>query len=371
MMLTITQVPYNALIIAHERMGVYAYVEILNVTLKLLIVFLLTIGDFDKLKLYAVLVLAVSMIIMMVYRVYCMRNFQESHFRFAWRKEILKPMLSFTGWDFYGNICTTTRLQGTNFLINNFFGVVANAASSIATTVNGVVEGFTGSVITAFRPGIIKNYSKQNWEEMQSLIINAIKFSSLLLIMLAIPILFETSYLMDLWLGKVPEYVVLFIRLILVMNSIAVINAIIKIGIHATGNIKRLSLYTGTIYLLSIPVSYLFLKFGFNAGFVYMVNIVSNLLILSLNLWILKKQVNKIRILPILQVIAISVIIALLSMSLIFFICKGVEVGFYRLLAITLCDIIVMPLFTYMFALNKIQRINVKNYLLGKLHFNK
>lgn len=370
-MLAITQVPYNALIIAHERMEVYAYIEILNVVLKLLIVYLLTVGNFDKLKLYAVLVLAVSVIVMTIYRIYCMRNFSESHFRFVWKKEIFKPMLSFTGWDFYGNICTTTRLQGTNFLINNFFGVATNAASGIATTVNGVVEGFTGSIITAFRPRIIKNFSQENWKEMQSLINNAIKFSSLLLIMVAIPVLFETSYLIDLWLGQVPEYVVLFIRLILAMNSIAVINAIIKIGIHATGNIKRLSIYTGTIYLLSLPVSYVLLKFGFNAGIVYIVNFMSNILILSLNLWILKKQVGKIRILPILRVIAISAIIALLSMSLIFFICKELNAGFYRLLAITLCDIILIPLFTYLFALNKFQRIYVNNYVLRFLHFNK
>ena len=367
-MLSITQVPYNASIIAHERMGVYAYIEILNVTLKLLIVYLLTIGHFDKLKMYAVLVLSVSVIVMMVYRIYCMRNFHESHFRFVWKREILKPMLSFTGWDFYGNMCVTARQQGMNFLINNFFSVVANASSSIATTVNGIVSSFASNIITAFRPRIIKSYSQQNWEEMQSMINNAIKFSSLFLIMLAIPILFETSFLIDLWLGQVPEYVVAFIRLILITNCVSMTNNVIIIGIHATGKIKRISFLTGTMYLLSIPVSFIFLKLGYAAESVYIISLMSSVFIVSLNLWILKKQVCGIRILPILRVIAISILIALFSGILIYFVYIGMEAGFRRLVVITLWCIVLISLFTYLFALDKNQRKYVTHFLLSKLY---
>ena len=367
-MLSITQVPYNASIIAHERMGVYAYIEILNVTLKLLIVYLLTIGHFDKLKMYAVLVLSVSVIVMMIYRIYCMRNFHESHFRFVWKREILKPMLSFTGWDFYGNMCVTVRQQGMNFLINNFFSVVANASSSIATTINGIVGGFASNIITAFHPRIIKSYSQQNWDEMQGMTNNAIKFSTLFLVMLSIPILFETSFVINLWLGQVPEYVVSFIRLILIANCVAMINSVIAIGIHATGEIKLISFLTGTLFLLAVPLSYLFLKFGCRAESVYVISLFSNISIVSLNLWILKRQVNEIRILPILHVIAVAILISLLTMVSISFICKGMEPGFLRLIAVTLCDIIVMLLFSYFIALNKNQRAFVNNYLLRKLH---
>ena len=139
-MLGITQAPYNASIIAHEKMGVYAYVEILNVTLKLLIVYLLVIGDFDKLKLYAVLVLAVSVLIMLIYRIYCIRMFQETHFHFVWKKDILKPLLSFSGWNLYGNLGNMFQQQGTNFVINFFFGVVMNAAMSVGLTVANTVN---------------------------------------------------------------------------------------------------------------------------------------------------------------------------------------------------------------------------------------
>ena len=367
-MLGFTQVPYNASIIANERMGVYAYIEILNVSLKLLIVYLLPVFELDKLKLYAVLVLAVSVIVMMTYRIYCMRNFPESHFRFVWKKDILRPMLSFTGWDFYGNMCVTARVQGTNFLINNFFGVVANAASSIATTVNGAVSGLASNIITAFRPRIVKSYSQQNWVEMQSMLDNAVKFSTLFLITLSIPILFETSFILQLWLGEVPAYVVPFVRLTLITNCFGVINSVITIGIHSTGNIKRLSVFTGTLYLLTLPVSFLFLKLGYDAQIVYVVTLFSSILILMIDLWILKKQVNNIQILTTLKNIAIPILIGVFSVFVLFFFFTRIDIGFKRLVLLTICDVLIMSLFTYTLGLNSNQRNYVNNYMLSKLH---
>ncbi len=370
-MLGFTQVPYNASIIAHEKMDIYAYVEILNVSLKLLIVFLLKLVYNDKLIVYAVLMLAVSFVVMMVYRIYCMRNFAETKFRFVWKKEIFKPMLSFTGWDFYGNMCFTIRQQGSNFLINNFFGVVANASSSIATTVNSAISGLSSNIITAFRPRIIKSYSQQNWDEMQSMINNAIKFSTLFMLTLTVPVLFETSFIVQLWLGEIPKYVESFIRLTLLANCVGIINTVIVIGIHATGRIKRLSLLTGTLFMLTIPVSFFFLKLGYDAAVVYGISLVSNVLVVFSDIWILKNLIKEIRVLPILRVIANSVLIALCAIVLVSFVYRGLEVGFHRLVTITICDILIMIILIYIFALNKNQRSYVKDYILNKLHLNK
>lgn len=373
--IAITQVPYNSLIIAHERMNVYAYVEILNVTLKLLIVYFLRIGNFDKLKLYGFFVLFVSILIMLIYRIYCIRNFPESRFILIWNKDILKPMLSFSGWDLYGNICMTTRHQGTNILINHFFGVIANASVSIATTVSGVIEGFTGSMITAFRPRIIKSYSQNDWVQMQSMLNNAIKFSTLFLIMLVIPILLETHFFINIWLGDVPKYLVSFIRILLIINSFGTINLVVRTGIQATGNIKRLSFYTGTIYLLTIPTSFLFLKLGFEAYIVYIVNLCSNILILSLNLWILKKQVKNVSVLSILSVILRVYTIGILTALPLILLSININSGLLRVLLISLFDIIVLSLLTYVIVLNKAQREFVKNrlkkiyYKVGKLFY--
>ena len=193
-MIGITQAPYDASIISHEKMNVYAYVEILNSLLKLAIVYLLVLGHFDKLKLYAVLTLAVSVTIMMIYRVYCLRHFKETRFHWVWDKAILKPMLSFSGWDLYGNACVTARQQGINFLINMFFGVTLNAASSIATTVNGMVQGLVFNVITAFRPQIIKRYAQKKIDEMQDLMEKAIEITIILFGILFVPCFFEMPF---------------------------------------------------------------------------------------------------------------------------------------------------------------------------------
>ena len=278
-MLGITQVPYNATIIAHEKMDIYAYVEILNVTLKLLIVYLLTIGNFDKLILYALLVFAVSVIIIMVYRIYCIRHFPESHFHWIWNPTILKPLISFSGWDLYGNGCVAVRQQGTNFLINMFFGVMYNAASGIASTVQGIVLGFTHQILTAFRPQIIKLYASGARDEAVEMIYRATKLSSLLIVVIAIPLCFQMDFILRLWLKTVPPCATIFCRLLLVSASLNIMRSAMMVGIHATGQIKRMSFLTGTSYLICVIVIWVGYKCGLSVEFAYVVVAVQNLLL--------------------------------------------------------------------------------------------
>ncbi len=179
-LVTITQVPYNACIIAHENMNVYAYIEIANVLMKLGIVYLLVVIGGNKLIIYGILVLVVNIIVASLYRIYCLRKFSESHFRYVFDKSILKPMLSFSGWDLYGNMCVTARTQGIVMLINVFFGVAVNAAASIATTVFSTLSSFASNIIMAFRPQIIKQYAAGESEEFNKLLMNCIKFSGTL-----------------------------------------------------------------------------------------------------------------------------------------------------------------------------------------------
>ena len=190
-MLGITQVPYNATIIAHEKMNVYAYVEILNVCLRLLIVYLLVIGDFDKLILYSILTFSVSVLIMSIYWVYCIRHYEETKFHFIWKKDILKPMLSFSGWDLYGNASVTARTQGVSMLLNMFFGPLMNAAAGIATQVQNAVMAFAGNFIVAVRPQIVKQYAAGEYESMFKLLKEAIVLCFTLLSLLSVPLMCE------------------------------------------------------------------------------------------------------------------------------------------------------------------------------------
>ena len=234
-------------------------------------------------------------------------------------------------------------------------------------TVNVIVGGFASNIITAFRPRIIKNYSQQQWDEMQAMINNAIKYTLLFFILLAIPLFFETSTALKIWLGNVPQYAESFIRLILIANALGVINTIIVIGIHATGNIKRLSFLTGTFYLLSIPIAYLFLRFGHSANIVYVVYALSNLAIVGINLWIIRQEIAEIRILQILREVVLVILVALLSAGLIYPIYSNWESGLLRLILVTICDLIILPSLAYIISLNSEQRAMVRKIISSKL----
>ena len=164
-----TQVPYNACIIAHERMNVYAYVEILKTALRLVILYLLIVSDFDKLLFYAILSLLVDVFITIIYRIYCIRHFEECRFRFTFDKDILKPMLSFSGFDMFTGLCANVNFQGIPYFINIVFSVVMNAAVGIVITVTNVFRSFVGNITTAFRPQIVKLYAQEKYTEMMDI----------------------------------------------------------------------------------------------------------------------------------------------------------------------------------------------------------
>lgn len=361
-MLAITQVPYNATIIAHENMNVYAYVEILNSVLKLLIVYLLTIGDFDKLILYAVLMLAVSVTVMMTYRIYCVRHYSESHFHWVWDKTYLKPLLSFSGWDLYGNMSVTVRQQGINFLINMFFGVVFNVASSIATTVNGMVTGFAYNLIQAFRPAIIKEYAAGNIKEMEIMIGNAAKYTVLLFGCMLTPLIFELPFVMELWLGNVPEKAVDFCRLLLIASLFNLINNVIGIGIHATGNIKRISLVTGSLIFACVPFVYLLFEFNFNIDWAYIILINNTIMVLITDTIILKIQISEINISKIYKDVLQSILIVSLATIVVWFINMNLPQSFIRMIIEIIINLVVVATFLW-FLLGKKRMLFLKKMI--------
>lgn len=314
MAVQVTQVPYNALIISYEKMDVYAYVELLNVFLKLGIVYLLMIGNFDKLIWYAVLVFVVNAIVAFTYRLYCIRNFDTCQFRWVIKKEEFIPMLSFSGWDLYGNMCYSVRQQGINILINLFYGVAYNAASSIASSVQGIISSLSANVIQAFRPQIVKNYSQNKIAEMQSLMANALKYTFLLFLLIAVPASLEMETIMKLWLGQVPDYAPAFCRVMLCISMLNLINNILCVAIASTGKMKRVSFISGSIYLLSIPVIYfLFKNFVNNAIYAYVVSFFILMMVVTVNFVIVKKQIPSIEVRPIIGSCLKAVVIALIA----------------------------------------------------------
>lgn len=369
-MISITQVPYNACIIAHEKMDIYAYVEMLNIILKLLIIYLLVIGNLDKLILYSLLTLIVSVAIAMIYRIYCTKNFDEARIHFIVEKDVIKPILSFSMWDLYGNFSVTVRSQGRNFLINMFFGVIYNAASSVATTVAGTVLGFTGTIVQAFRPHIIKLYAQKKIEEMQIAASNAIKYSLLLMSLMAVPLIIEADYVFKLWLVEVPPYTVVFCRLILISSALGIVNTVVSSIIHATGDIKRISIITGTIYWMHLPFIYVAFKLGANVTSSYVVEVFGVICIVLLNLFIAKHNVPELSKRNFIKSIIIALLVIAPASIVTYVITLHLGQSILRLLLSIVCNMIIVVVLSYCIILDDNTRLKVSQKLASFLKFN-
>lgn len=292
MMVYMVSVPYNAMIIAHERMNVFAWVSIAEVSLKLFIVFMLQWFGFDKLKFYAVLTFSVSLIIRFIYGFYCSRHFKESKFRCYWDKPLFKTLVDYAGWNLWGNIAGVLHGQGVNVLLNIFFGPVVNAARGIAYQVSSAVNQFVANFQMAMNPQIIKSNAVDDLKYMHQLIFRGAKYSFFLLLTLSLPILLETDQILKLWLKTVPEYTVIFTRLVIINVLIDCISGPLMTAAQASGKIKLYQSVVGGLLILNLPFSYLFLKLGFQPQVTIYISIGISIIALTLRLLILKNLVK-------------------------------------------------------------------------------
>lgn len=261
-MVMILSVPYNAAIIANERMSAFAYISVLDVSLKLLVVFLLDHLGYDKLKLYSILLFGVAMISRMIYGIYCKKHFEEAKFSWRWDKNLFKKMANFASWSLFGNLAGVAFTQGINLLLNVFFGPTVNAARGITVQVQSAVNGFAMNFQTALNPQITKSYATKNFEYMHSLVFSSSKYSFFLLLFLSLPIFIETKFILTLWLKIVPEHTISFLRIILLTTLIDAMANPLIISAQATGRIKKYQAVIGGILLLIVPFSYCALKLG-------------------------------------------------------------------------------------------------------------
>lgn len=290
--ITIVSVPFNALIIANEQMGVFAAVSILDVTLKLLIVFMLSLSGMDRLVLYALLSLAVTFIIFIVYKIYCNSKYPESRFKPYWDKQLFKTMLSYTGWNLWGNIASVMSGQGVNILLNMFFGPTVNAARAIAMQVSGALNSFVQNLQVAINPQIIKSYASQDLEYMHKLVYYSSKYNFFVLLLLALPVLNNIEFILPIWLGVVPESTSIFTKLIILNILIDSLSPSLMTAAQATGRIKLYQFIVGGILLTNLPVSYLVLKVVNEPYSVFYVSIGLSLLALLARVYLISGLVN-------------------------------------------------------------------------------
>ncbi|MDD2425871.1 MAG: lipopolysaccharide biosynthesis protein [Bacteroidales bacterium] len=290
--LVIVSVPYTATIVAHEKMNVFAYVSILEVSLKLGIVFMLQLSGYDKLKFYAVLGFLVTLLVQSTYVLYCRKSFKEAVYSRFWDKALYKTLISYAGWNLWGNIAAVMMNQGVNILLNIFFGPVVNAARGIAYQVNGAVNGFVSNFQLAMNPQIVKSYAAGDNDYMHQLIFKGAKYSFFLLYVLCLPIIMETEMVLSIWLKNVPDYTALFCRLVLVATLINCVSGPLMTAAQASGKIKLYQAAVGGLLILILPVSYIFLKWGYPPHSVFYVTIGFYIIALLARLLIISPLVN-------------------------------------------------------------------------------
>lgn len=254
------QVPFNASIISHERMNVYAILEIINAIVILGFVYMLQLWSGDKLVIYAFMLLSVNLGTLCIYVLYCKSRFSECKLKTSFNWKIMKPILSFSGFNLYGNMGVTVRAQGINIILNIFFGTLINAANGIATQVQAAILVLSNNITLAFRPQIIKNYALNEIKYMETLVNYCAMFSIILFSIFVIPLLLELPYILKLWLVTPPLHTINITRIAIIVCWVGVINSTLTMPIHATGKIKALSFWGGTLHLLTVPVAYLLVQ---------------------------------------------------------------------------------------------------------------
>lgn len=355
--LGIIQTPYNAAIVSHEHMHIYAYVGLGETFARLIIVLCLLIYPYDRLAIWGFAFFTLQLAVSLIYRWYCIRHFDNCSFKLkTWDKALFKSMLGFTGWNMFGTVAWTVKDQGASILLNIFGGPVYNAARGVSGQVTGAIRNLVGGFQTAVNPQITKNYASGNNEATCNLLCQSSKISFFLMLIISLPVLIEIDYILRLWLVEVPPMAALFTRLVIIEGLFDTLAGPMITSLMATGRIKWYQIIVGTILLLNIPIAYILLKAGFHIVTPLVVSIVFMLLgnasriifcrnMLGLSL---RKYVR--------NVIVPIVIISLLSVIPVVIINQNMVEGFPRLIVSIAVGITTVASLVYTIGLNNSER---------------
>lgn len=366
--LSLISVPYNACIIAHEKMSAFAYITIYEAIMKLLVAYAVFVTPFDKLITYAALLFFIALSLRLIYGVYCARNFEECHFHFVFDRKMLKQMGGFAGWTMIGNLAYVGYSQGLNILLNLFFGPSVNAARGIAMQVNEKVSSFSTNFQMALNPQITKSYAANDLKRMHSLIFASSKYSFFLLLLLSLPIMIETKSILYYWLGDYPEHTVWFVRIIFMVLMVDATANPLTVGAQANGYIKKYQIVVGTILLMIVPISYLALKKGCQPEAVFVVHLCVVILAQCARLFMIRKMI----VLPVVdyvkKVLLRMGIVTLLSLVLPLLLHLYLQDTFVNMIFVCGVSCLSVALCVYGLGLSRSERFKINNKILYALH---
>lgn len=314
--LGVVQVPYDSLILAREKMDIYAYMSIIEVFLKLIVVYFLDFFALDKLILYTGLLFFISFIARTGRKIYCKRNYEESKYVFYFEKKLYDKLIAYSGWNLFGNISLVARGQGMNIIINLFFGTVLNAAYGITLQVQSAVNLFVMNFQMAVNPQIIKNYAMGHLDLCRNLIYQSSKFSYFMMLIIVAPIISNINFILKIWLKNPPEFALVFIKLCLLNLLIDCISGSLMTGIQATGKIKWYQIVVGSMVFLNLPIVYFLLKIYKQPELIYYTSILISFFSLSFRLYFIRKKLNISIKFFLLHVIGKIIVVSLISITI-------------------------------------------------------
>ena len=363
LVITLVGSVFDSVLIARENMSVYAYVSVFEAIAKLLIVFVLAHADFDKLKLYAVLLLIVCIVIKSITAFICIRKYPECSFKYYWNKNLFRQMFAFIGWNGFGSAVWMVNEQGMNVLLNMFFGPVVNAARGIAAQVNAAVNNFSNNFYTAVRPQIVKSYAAGDLVHFTQLLLGSSRYSFFLIWMICLPVLMRVDYILNLWLKNVPGYASSFVCWILLYSCVNILTNPFWSAIQAIGKLKYYIIIGSTVYLTAFPISYIFLKLGLSPVVTFQVLIVVRVVYLFVVMGIVKRHVPFSYLCYMAEVLWPIVKVGILSIGIMYFVNSLFVQDFLSFVAVCIISIIVTFVSIWSFGLE----IGEKQFVLQKI----
>lgn len=363
----IIMTPYQGMVVIKEKMKVYSYISVFEAFGNLAIAIAISRSEQDRLILYGILMMAVNIAVTLYYIVYCSAFWSECRFKFYWNKEKFMEIFSFAGWNMIGPLTNTCKTQGITILINIFFGNAVVSARTMSQKVFTSVQQFSENFIIALKPQMIKSYSAGDKASMFKLMFQGSKFSYFLLFVVSFPLMLETAPVLDFWLKDVPEYTVMFTRLVLLNALIDVFAAPLATTMQAYGNIRNYQLICGPFLLLILPVSWILFKLGFAVQSIFYVSIVICALAIPLRLLIIRHYLNlnlsdylKYTVIPVLSVTAVSVPIPLAMEML-------MEPSLFKFFAVVGVSIICVAGAAYGLGMTKTERKHLNEQIMNKI----
>lgn len=364
---TIMSIPYNAEVIAHEKMGVYAWLSILDVVLKLIVVYLLVLSPADKLITFGFLTMCTFILNRTLYTIYCKRNFKECKYSIHFPRKLLKEMVVFASWDLFGVFAWACATQGATILLNMFFGPTVNAARGIAGTVLGAVKGFSGNFTTALNPAITKAYASKDYGYMTKLMFSGSKLVFILLFTIMLPLFIKCHYVLELWLKMVPEYSVVFIKILLVQTLVVTMWTPVFISGIATGKLKSFGLITSILNILQVLVCYVVLKMGGSPVATIISIAIWEILAYSVQFVTLSKLIDFSFCSYAKSVLSKAALVLLLAASLSIWFSSNLDDSFFNLVLVCLVSCSLSVVLSFIILLNKEEKQFVLSKLRSKL----